>query len=88
MPKFRLRREAKFKGLNSIAPAGTLKQLQAGHGGRAVCAEPVSVSQCATRRERQRFLARAGYNLFNSNSEDVLIDLLPDSGTSTMSAKQ
>jgi tryptophanase len=42
-----------------------------------------------TRRvERERILKDAGYNLFNIHADNVLIDLLTDSGTSAMSATQ
>ncbi|MDE2182815.1 MAG: tryptophanase [Alphaproteobacteria bacterium] len=47
--------------------------------------EPIRMS---TREERERLMAAASYNLFNLHSDDVIIDLLTDSGTSAMSAAQ
>ena len=41
-----------------------------------------------TREERERFLQKAGYNLFLIAAKDILIDLLTDSGTSAMSTEQ
>ncbi len=47
--------------------------------------EPIRMT---TENERQAIIRRAHFNLFGVKSQDVIIDLLTDSGTSAMSAEQ
>jgi len=47
--------------------------------------EPIRLT---TEQEREQALAAAGWNLFNIHADDVLVDLLTDSGTGAMSRDQ
>ncbi len=47
--------------------------------------EPIQIS---TRKQREEWLKKARFNPFQLSSDQVIIDLLTDSGTSAMSAKQ
>lgn len=52
---------------------------------RIKAVEPIAMT---TRNERENFLKAANFNPFKLKSEQVIIDLLTDSGTSAMSAEQ
>ncbi len=52
---------------------------------RVKVVEPIKMT---TREERERYLRDAAYNLFLLKAENVIIDLLTDSGTAAMSAGQ
>jgi tryptophanase len=47
--------------------------------------EPIKMT---TKEQRKKMLAKAGYNLFMVDAENIIIDLLTDSGTAAMSDSQ
>ncbi len=47
--------------------------------------EPINMT---TREQREDIIHKVGYNLFQINAEDIIIDLLTDSGTAAMSHDQ
>ncbi|WP_276302445.1 tryptophanase [Halorussus lipolyticus] len=55
---------------------------------RAYKSKVVTPIRLPDRDEREENLRRAGYNVFNLDSEGVFVDLLTDSGTGTMSEDQ
>ncbi len=48
----------------------------------------VEAIKMTTREQREEIIKKAGYNLFLVNAEDIIIDLLTDSGTAAMSDLQ
>lgn len=70
----------------------TKNQNDNGHHYRTII-EPFTIKvveplRLTTRKEREQIMEDAAYNLFKVKSQDVIIDLLTDSGTGAMSSEQ
>lgn len=76
-----------FKSANLVTDCGTKNRHMKTiiEPFRIKSIEPIKLT---TREEREAYIQKANYNLFTLDSENVIIDLLTDSGTSSMSAHQ